>query len=70
MRSYLATTLPWSQIQTYISTLKTHDNQIAMLTKLKEEGILGINDLEINITKSLIQFNETMDKILRDNNLI
>ena len=50
--------------------MKTHDNQIVMLTKLKDEGILDISEVEIKITKSLIQFSETMNKILRDNNLI
>jgi hypothetical protein len=41
-----------------------------MLSKLKDEGILDIKDLEIKVTKSLIQFSDTMNKILRDNNLI
>lgn len=41
-----------------------------MLNNLKDEGILDIKDLEIKVTKSLIQFSENVNKVLKDNNLI
>lgn len=70
MSSSVATTLPWAQIQTYITTLKNHDNKIAMLTKLKDEGLFDIKEVEINkITNSFIQLSETIDKTLRDHNI-
>ena len=65
-----ATLLPWSHIQTYLTLLKTHDTQISMLTKLKDDGILDVNEVENKITKTLLQFIEAINKILRDSNVI
>jgi hypothetical protein len=41
-----------------------------MLTKLKDDGILDVNEVEDKITKTLLQFIEAINKILRDSNVI
>ena len=41
-----------------------------MLTKLKDDGILDVNEVENKITKTLLQFIEAINKILRDSNVI
>jgi hypothetical protein len=70
MNSSSATSLPWSQIQTYLTLLRTHDTQISMLTKLKDDGILELNLVENKITKTLLEFIDAINKILRDSNVI
>ena len=50
--------------------MKTHDSQISMIIKLKDDGILDVNEVEIKITKNLLQFIEAINKILRDSNVI
>ena len=70
MSSPPGTSLPWSQIQTYLTFLKTHDTQISMLTKLKDDGILELNLVETKITKTLLEFIEAINKILRGSNVI
>ena len=63
-------TLPWAQIQTYLSLLKTHDTQLSMIVKLKDDGILDVGEVETKISKILIQFIDVITKILKDYNLI
>ena len=41
-----------------------------MIIKLKDDGILDVNEVEIKITKNLLQFIEAINKILRDSNVI
>ena len=41
-----------------------------MLTKLKDDGILELNLVENKITKTLLEFIEAINKILRDSNVI
>ena len=50
--------------------MKTHDSQISMINKLKDDGILEVEIADSKITKTLIQFNEAITKILKDNNII
>ncbi len=62
--------IPWPQIQTYLPFLKTHDTQLAMLIKLKEDNLLGVPEVSQSITKALLQMQETVTKLLSDNNII
>ena len=62
--------VPWPQIQTYLTFLKAHDTQIAMLIKLKDDGFLDIAEVEIKITRALVQIHETVDKLLKQNTII
>ena len=41
-----------------------------MLTKFKDDGILDVNEVEIKITKNLLEFIDAINKILRDSNVI
>ena len=41
-----------------------------MLTKLKDDGILELNLVENKITKTLLEFIDAINKILRDSNVI
>ncbi len=66
----MSSTLPWVQIQTYLSLLKTHDTQLSMIVKLKDDGILDVGEVETKISKILIQFIEVITKILKDYDLI
>ena len=50
--------------------MKTHDTQIAMLTKQKDDGLLDVAELEVQITWALVQMHETVDKLLKENNAI
>ncbi len=63
-------TLPWAHIQTYLGLMKTHDTQLSMIVKLKDDGILDVSEVETKISKILIQFIEVVTKILKDHNLI
>jgi hypothetical protein len=38
-----AKSLTWSQIQPYLTFLKTHDTQITKLISLKDEGVLEVS---------------------------
>ena len=62
--------MPWSQIQPYLAFLKNHDTQIAKLLSLKDEDFLSVSEVEVKITKALVQMHETITKVLRDNNII
>ena len=66
----MSSTLPWGQIQTYLSLLKSHDTQLSMIVKLKDDGILDVGEVETKISKILIQFIDVITKILKDYNLI
>ena len=66
----MSSTLPWAQIQTYLSLLKTHDTQLSMIVKLKDDGILDVGEVETKISKILIQFIDVITEILKDYNLI
>jgi hypothetical protein len=68
--SFPPLTVPWSQIQSYLIILKTHDSQIAKLISLKEEDLLEVDIVEAKITKVLIQMHDTIGKILKENNII
>ena len=70
MNSAPATSLPWSQIQAYLTLLRTHDSQISQLINLKDAGILELNLVETKITKTLLDFVDAINKILRDSNVI
>jgi hypothetical protein len=70
MSSSLATSLPWAHIQTYQGLLKNHDTQLSMIFKLKDDGILDQSEVETKVSKNLIQFNDSVTKTLRENNLI
>ena len=65
-----AKSLTWSLIQPYLTFLKTHDTQIAKLTSLKDEGVLDVSEVEVKITKLLVQMHDTVVKILNDNSII
>ena len=62
--------VPWPQISTYLPFLKTHDTQIAMLIKLKDDNLLGVPEVSQSITKALVQMHDTVSKLLKDNNII
>ena len=66
----MSSTLTWAQIQTYLSLLKTHDTQLSMIVKLKDDGILDVGEVETKISKILIQFIDVITKILKDYNVI
>jgi len=66
----MSSTLPWGQIQTYLTLLKSHDTQLSMIVKLKDDGILDVGEVETKISKILIQFIDVITKILKDYNLI
>ena len=70
MTSSLATSLPWADIEKYQASLKYHDNQLSMIIKLKDDGILDLSEVETKASKNLIQFNESVTKTLREKNLI
>ncbi len=50
--------------------MKTHDTQISMINKLKDDGILEVEIADNKVTKTLIQFNEAITKMLKYNNFI
>ena len=62
--------VPWTHIQTYLTFLKAHDAQIAKLVSLKDDGFLDTAEVEIKITRALVQMYETVDKLLKQNSII
>jgi hypothetical protein len=50
--------------------LKTHQDEIEMVTKLKDIGKLKVNSAEETITLALIEMHDTVVKILNDNSII
>lgn len=65
-----AKTLSWPLLQPYVSFLKLHDNQITQLINLKDQGVLDVSEIEVKITKLLVQMHDTVTKILNDNRII
>jgi hypothetical protein len=65
-----AKSLTWPQIQTYLTFLKNHDSQIAKLISLKDDGVLEISEIEVKITKLLVQMHDTVVKVLNENGII
>ncbi len=62
--------VPLSQLETYLTFLKNHDTQLAMLTKLKDDALLDVSEYELKLTWALVQMHETVDKLLKDNNIL
>lgn len=52
--------LTWSLIQSYLTFLKNHENQIAKLISLKDDGILELPIVETKITGVIIQMHDTV----------
>ena len=52
--------LTWSLIQSYLTFLKNHENQIATLISLKDDGILELPIVETKITGVIIQMHDTV----------
>ncbi len=65
-----AKSLTWSLIQPYLTFLKSHDNQIAKLISLKDDGILELAIVETKITAVIIQMHDTVFKVLNENSII
>lgn len=62
--------LTWSLIQSYLTFLKNHENQIAKLISLKDDGILELPIVETKITGVIIQMHDTVVQILKENSMI
>ena len=50
--------------------MKTHETQVSKLVSLKDDGFLDVTEIEMKITKALVQMHETVNKLLKDNNVI
>jgi len=50
--------------------MKTHETQVSKLVSLKDDGFLDVTEIEMKITKALVQMHETISKLLKDNNVI
>lgn len=50
--------------------MKTHETQVSKLVSLKDDGFLDVTEVEMKITKALVQMHETISKLLKDNNVI
>ena len=69
-QSSAANSVPWTHIQIYLAFLKNHDAQIAKLVSLKDDDLLDVSEVEIKVTKVLVQMHDTVSKILRERNII
>ena len=62
--------VPLPQIEAYLTFLKNHDTQLSMLTKLKDDNLLDVAEYEVKLTWALLLMHETVDKLLKENNII
>ena len=67
---YNMVSVPLSQIEAYLTFLKNHDTQLSMLTKLKDDSLLDVAEYEVKLTWALLLMHETVDKLLKENNII
>jgi hypothetical protein len=62
--------LSWPLIQPYLTFLKSHQDDIEMVTKLKENGKLKIPAAEESLTQAIVEMHDTVVKILGENKVI
>ena len=62
--------LAWSVIQPYLTFLKSHQDEIEMVTKLKDISRLKLPAVEESLTQAIIDMHDTVVKILGDNKII
>jgi hypothetical protein len=62
--------LTWSVIKPYLTFLKSHQDEIEMVTKLKDAGKLKLPAAEESVTQVIVEMHDTVVKILGDNKII
>jgi hypothetical protein len=62
--------LTWPLIQPYLTFLKTHQDEIDMIIKLKDVGKFKLPAAEESLTQAILEMHDTVLKLLRDNHII
>jgi hypothetical protein len=62
--------LTWPLIQPYLAFLKTHQEDVESVVRLKENGKLKLPAAEESITQAIIEMYDFVVKILRENSII
>jgi hypothetical protein len=62
--------LTWSLIQPYLDFLKSHQDDVDMVIKLKDKGKLTVSAAEEMMTKAIIEMHDAATKILNENSII
>ena len=62
--------LTWSLIQPYLDFLKSHQDDIDSIIKLKDKGKLIVSGAEDMMTKAIIEMHDVVSKILHENSII
>jgi hypothetical protein len=62
--------LTWSLIQPYLDFLKSHQDDVDMVIKLKDKGKLTVSAAEEMMTKAIIEIHDAVTKILNENSII
>jgi hypothetical protein len=62
--------LIWSLIQPYLDFLKSHQDDVDMVIKLKDKGKLIVSVAEEMMTKAIIEMHDVVTKILHENSII
>ena len=68
--SSISKQLTWPLIQPYLAFLKAHQDEVEMVTKLKEVGKLKVPAAEESMTQAIVEMHDTVVKILGENNII
>jgi hypothetical protein len=62
--------LTWPLIQPYLAFLKTHQEDVESVLRLKENGKLKLPAAEESITQAIIEMHDFAVKMLRENSII